>query len=45
MALGRISAVVVSLLFVAAGVGAGALGWTNYQNTQSDLENAVEADG
>jgi hypothetical protein len=45
MALGRISAVVVSLLFVAAGVGAGALGWINYQNTQSDLENAVEADG
>lgn len=42
MGLGKVATAVVLLL---VGAVCGGIGWTTYQNEQSDLENAVEIEG
>jgi hypothetical protein len=37
--------ILFALLFVVVGVGLVAFGWTEYQNQQSDLEEAVQIEG
>lgn len=43
--MGKVLVVGLGLMFAVGGVTVGAVGWIDYQNTQDDIDNAVEVEG